>query len=393
MTTAPLVVVGTGLAGWNLAREFRKLDKERALIVLSRDGGGFYSKPMLSNALAGKKTAATLIMKSAAQMAAELGATVHAHGEVEGIDVAASTLRLRRQGDQGSEGRIEAITYGDLVLALGADPIRLPLAGDAAAEVLSVNDVDDYARFAERIEGAKRVALLGAGLIGCEFANDLLARGIEPTVVDIADRPLGRLLPEAAAQWMRQRLEAAGVKFRFGAAVQAVDRAAQGLRLTLADGSAVEADVVLSAVGLRPRVALAQAAGLAVGRGIVVDRRLATSAPHVHAIGDCAEVQGLSLPFVLPLMAQARALAANLAGQTTDLVYPAMPVTVKTPASPTVVCPPPAGLAGTWQTQADEAGCAALFHDASGALRGFAVMGAATAQKQGLAARVPALLA
>ncbi|MBU6259018.1 MAG: FAD-dependent oxidoreductase [Burkholderiales bacterium] len=389
---APLVVVGSGLAGWNLAREFRKLDKDRALVVVSRDGGGFYSKPMLSNAIAGKKTAATLIMKSAAQMAAELNATVHAHGEVEAIDTAARTLRLLRSAAPQGQEPTETIAYGDLVLALGADPIRLPLGGDAAAEVLSVNDVDDYARFAERLEGARRVALLGAGLIGCEFANDLLARGIEPTVFDIADRPLGRLLPEAAAAWMRHRLEAAGVRFRFGAAVQSVERTAQGLRLTLADGSHVDAEVVLSAVGLRPRIGLAQAAGLAVGRGIVVDRRLATSAPQVHAIGDCAEVQGLSLPFVLPLMAQARALAANLAGQATDLVYPAMPVTVKTPASPTVVCPPPPGLAGAWKTEADEAGCAALFHDESGALRGFVVMGAATAQKQGLAARVPALL-
>lgn len=148
---------------------------------------------------------------------------------------------------------------------------------------------------------------------------------------------------------------------------------------------------MLSAIGLAPRTGLARAAGLAVERGIVVDRRLASSAPHVHAIGDCAQVEGHCLPYVLPLMAQARALAANLAGTPRLLAYPAMPVVVKTPACPTVVCPPPPDAVGEWQVTADEAGLEARFTGASGALLGFALLGAATARRQALAAEVPAL--
>jgi rubredoxin-NAD+ reductase len=378
-----VVIVGSGLGGFTVAREFRKLDKDTPLVVLSRDHAGFYSKPMLSNALAGNKTAATLVMKPAEKMAAEMNAGVRSNVHVKHIDTAARTLVL--------EGG-ETIAYRDLVLALGADPIRLALNGDAADAVLSVNDLDDYARFADRLVGVKTVAILGGGLIGCEFANDLSHRGIASTVIDLTDRPLSRLLPEAAGARLRERLEAAGVSFRFNVAVNAVNHTGAGVSLALNDGSEVHADLVLSAIGLQPRTTLARAAGLAVSRGIVTDRCLATSATHVFAVGDCAEVEGHSLPYVMPLMQQARALAATLAGSPTPVLYPAMPVVVKTPACPTVVCPPPMNAAGEWQVSTTDDGCDARFIAADGQLLGFALLGAAIAQKQSLASQVVGLL-
>lgn len=379
----PIVILGSGLAGYSAARELRKLDKATPLVVVSRDHAGFYSKPMLSNALASGKTAETLVMKPVEKMIEELGAVVRARTEAARIDTAARRVHC-------IDG--EAFTYRDLVLAVGADPIRLPLAGDGAADVLSVNDLDDYARFAARLEGVQRVAILGGGLIGCEFANDLLARGIAPTVIDPAAAALSRLLPPQASAWLQARLEAAGVRFRFGVAAERVDRTAPGHTLTLTDGGTLEADLVLSAIGLRPRIALAQAAGLTVNRGIVVDRMLATSAPHVHALGDCAEVEGHSLPFVMPIMQQARALGATLAGTPTALKYPAMPVIVKTPSCPTVVCPPPPGAVGAWSVTANNDALEARFEGADGKLLGFALMGAATARRQALAAQVPGLI-
>ena len=380
---SPVIVLGSGLAGYNVAREFRKLDKETPLVVVSRDHAGFYSKPMLSNALAGNKTAAALVMKPAEKMAAEINATIHANTSVRRIDASAQTIQL-------DDGR--ALAYRDLVLALGADPIRLPLQGDAADTVLSVNDLDDYARFAERLEGVKRVAILGGGLIGCEFANDLVSRGIAPTVLDLADRPLSRLLPEGASARLRERLEAAGVAFRFGVGAVRVDRAEGELHVALSDGSRLSCDLVLSAIGLRPRTALAKEAGLTISRGVVTDQQLATSALHVYAVGDCAEVEGHSLPYVLPIMQQARALGATLAGTPTKLIYPAMAVTVKTPACPTVVCPPPAEAEGAWLVKTTDDACDARFIGPDGALLGFALLGAATSQRQALVATVPALL-
>jgi rubredoxin-NAD+ reductase len=383
----PIVILGSGLAGYSAARELRKLDKATPLVIISRDHAGFYSKPMLSNALAGNKTAAMLVMKPAEKMIEEIGAVIRARTEAARIDTEARSVHC-------VDG--EVFAYRDLVLALGADPIRLPLAGDGATDVLSVNDLDDYARFAERLDGVKTVAILGGGLIGCEFANDLLARGIAPTVIDPAGAALSRLLPPAASAWLQERLAAAGVHFRFGVAAERIDRAddpaARGYKLTLNDGSVLEADLVLSAIGLRPRIGLAQAAGLAVNRGVVVDRLLAASAPHVYALGDCAEVEGHSLPYVMPIMQQARALGATLAGTPTPLRYPAMPVIVKTPACPTVVCPPAVDAIGAWSVQSGDDALEAHFRAADGELLGFALMGAATAQRQALAAQVRGLI-
>jgi rubredoxin-NAD+ reductase len=159
----------------------------------------------------------------------------------------------------------------------------------------------------------------------------------------------------------------------------------------LSDGSALDVDVVLSAVGLAPRTALAQAAGIAVRRGIVADRCLATCAADVYALGDCAEVQGLWLPYVMPIMNAARALAKTLAGTRTPVSYPAMPVVVKTPALPTVVAPPLPGAAGQWRMAPGEA-LEARFEAADGSLLGFALAGVATGARNSLAKLLPPVL-
>lgn len=387
-----VVIIGSGLAGYNVARELRKLDANVPLVVISRDHAGFYSKPMLSNALASKKTPATLVMKDAAKMAGEVNARVIGGAQVSRIDAQAQAVHL-------SNG--EVVAYRDLVLALGADPIRLPLQGDAADTVLSVNDLEDFAKFSEALDSGvqggpvKRVAILGAGLIGCEFANDLLARDIAPTVLDLAERVLPRLLPPEASARLQDKLQAAGAQFRFGVGATAVDRADGALRVTLSDGSTLDTDLVLSAIGLRPRTELAVAAGAQVGRGITVNRHLATTVPHIYAVGDCAEVDGQLLPYVLPIMQQARALAATLSGTPTAVAYPAMPVAVKTPAWPTVVCPPPAGAAGQWVIVATDEALEARFMAEGNPeqLLGFALQGKATTQRQAMAALVPAVLA
>lgn len=391
MSEQAVVIIGSGLAGYNVARELRKADGNVPIVVVSRDHAGFYSKPMLSNALASKKTAATLVMKPAEKMAEDIKGRVIANCEVTAIDTQARKLTL-------STG--EVLPYRDLVLALGADPIRLPLQGDAADSVLSVNDLDDFARFAESLDkGAgghpvKRVAILGAGLIGCEFANDLLHREIEPTVLDLADRALSRLLPPEASARLQEKLTAAGAQFRFGVGATSVNRSGDHLQVALSDGSTLETDLVLSAIGLKPRTQLAIDAGVLTQRGVIVDRHLATNVPHVYAVGDCAEVEDHLLPYVMPLMQQARALAATLAGNATPLTYPAMPVVVKTPAWPTVVCPPPADAQGQWCVTASDEAIEARFMCANQPDRmlGFALQGKAVTQRQAMASQVPALL-
>lgn len=378
----PIVVVGSGLAGIGVARELRKLDREAPLILVAADEGDFYSKPNLSNALAARKTPEQLVATKREALAAQLGIEIRHRLEVAEILPGERALRT-------SAGRI---AYDKLVLAVGAQPIRLPIEGSGAADVLSVNNLGDYAVFREKLAGKRRIAILGAGLIGCEFANDLAGAGHEVQVFDLAPQPLGRLLPAGAAAFFRQGLEAAGVRFRFGTSIGRVDRSRDGFVLLDLKGGEFEADLVLSAVGLRPETTLARAAGLTVNRGIVVDGGLATSGADIFAVGDCAEVEGLVLPFVLPIMQQARALAKTLAGMPTAVSYPAMPVVVKTPACPAVVCPPPAGAAGTWREEGGDKGVRAICANEAGAELGFALVGAATAEKQALAARMPAWL-
>jgi rubredoxin-NAD+ reductase len=197
--------------------------------------------------------------------------------------------------------------------------------------------------------------------------------------------------PEAAAA-LRDALASKGVRWHLECVAASVDHAGEAYRLTLSDGTELEADTVLSAIGLRPRTALAQAAGLAIGRGISVNRHLATSAEQVYALGDCAEVEGLVLPFVMPIMHAGRALAKTLAGEPTPVTYPAMPVVVKTPAWPTVVSPPPAGVEGEWEVSSDSGGVRALFRAAGDALRGFAISGEAAGEKNALTRELPPLL-
>ena len=374
MSQQPVVIIGSGLAGYTVAREFRKLDTETPVIVLSGDHGGFYSKPMLSNAFAQKKTADSLLMKDAAKMAAEIKIEVRPNAKVTAIDPKAKQLTVN--------GAV--LPYGKLVLALGADPIRLPLQGDGADAVLSVNDLDDYRRFREAAAGKKDIAILGAGLIGCEFANDLAGAGYAVHIIDLAPQLLGRLLPPESASYMQGKLENEGIKFHLGTTTQSVQRSGEKLSLTLANGESIVADVVLSAVGLRPRTALAAEAGIKTNRGVVVNGMLQTSFDDIYALGDCAEVEGRVLPFVMPIMQAARALAPVLTGKPTPVHYPAMPVAVKTPACPAVVSPPDMGAEGEWKVEGSGEGVKAVFRHKNGQLLGFALMGAAVSDKAAL---------
>ncbi|MEJ2645754.1 MAG: FAD-dependent oxidoreductase [Gammaproteobacteria bacterium] len=379
----PIVIVGTGLAGYTVARELRKLDADTPLVMITADDGRFYSKPNLSNGYGLGKQADELAMSDAQAMAQQLHAAIHTDARVEALEIQQRRVILADRSQP----------YSRLVLALGADPIALPLEGDGADAVLSVNDLQDYGRFRAAMAGGRRLVILGAGLIGCEFANDLQAAGVQVALVDPADEPLGRLAPPPVGRALREALAGIGVEWHMGTVAQRIERQGEDLRASLADGARLDAGVVLSAVGLRPRVALAQTAGLTTERGIVVDRLLRTSAANVYALGDCAEVAGLVLPFVMPIMHAARALARTLTGTATEVRYPAMPVVVKTPALPVVVAPPAAGAAGAWRVETIDGGVRARWLAPGGdRLLGFALAGTAVAEKQALTKLLPPTL-
>ncbi|MGG5871459.1 NAD(P)/FAD-dependent oxidoreductase [Pseudomonas peli] len=381
--SAPVVIVGTGLAGYNLAREFRKLDSETPLLLITADDGRSYSKPMLSTGFAKNKDADGLSMAESGAMAEQLKAEVRTHTRISGIDPGHNQLWIGE----------EAVPYRDLVLAWGAEVIRVPVQGDADDAIYSINDLEDYARFRTAAAGKQRVLLLGAGLIGCEFANDLSLGGYQVELVAPCEQVMPGLLHPAAAAAVQAGLEGLGARFHLGPVLASLNHKGDALEAHLSDGTLIECDLVLSAVGLRPRIELAAAAGVAVNRGVVVDRQLRTSHANIYALGDCAEVDGINLLYVMPLMTSARALAQTLAGTPTAVTYGPMPVTVKTPVCPLVVSPPPRGLQGEWSVEGSGADIKALCHDSSGALLGYALTGTAVQEKLALNKLLPALLA
>jgi rubredoxin-NAD+ reductase len=387
-----MVIVGTGLGGYSLAREFRKLDAETPVLILTADDGRYYSKPILSNAYTSGKTPDTIALADAAAMASQLKATVRTDTRVTAIDPGRETLWIDGKGIDGEGIDGESIAYRGLVLALGADPIHIPVAGSAADRVRSVNDLGDYTVFRAAMGAARRIAVMGAGLIGCEFANDLTHAGIAVSVIEPASWPLSRFVPEPVGGALERALADLGVQWSLGRVVQSLDDEDGAVRVTLSDGTRFAADGVLSAVGLRPRTTLAAAAGLRTRRGIVVDRRLETSVPGIYALGDCAEVEGLVLPFVMPIMHAARALAKTLAGQPAPVAYPAMPILVKTTAFPVVVAPPATGAPGEWEIEVQTAGARGLYRGPDGRLLGFALAGEAVADKNALTRELPPML-
>ncbi|MCW8160220.1 NAD(P)/FAD-dependent oxidoreductase [Stutzerimonas stutzeri] len=381
--SAPVVIIGTGLAGYNLAREFRKLDPQTPLLLITADDGRSYSKPLLSTGFAANKDADSLGMATAGAMAEQLNAEIRTHTRVTRLDPAHRRVWIGN----------EPVPYRDLVLAWGAQTIRVPVEGDAADAVYPINDLHDYGRFRAAAAGKRRVLILGAGLIGCEFANDLLQGGHEVDLVAPSEQVMPGLLPLQAAEAVKRGLEGIGARFHLGATLERLQRSTDGLQATLSDGSQRACDLVVSAVGLRPRTELAAEAGLEVKRGIVVDRLLKTSAEHVYALGDCAEVEGLSLLYVMPLMAGARALAKTLFGNPTFVSYGPMPVTVKTPACPVVVSMPAVGSAGSWSVEARGNDVKALYLGACGELLGYALTGAAVQERLALNKQLPPVLA
>ncbi|MBD8707262.1 FAD-dependent oxidoreductase [Pseudomonas sp. CFBP 13711] len=380
---APVVIIGTGLAGYNLAREFRKLDGETPLLLITADDGRSYSKPMLSTGFGKNKEADGLSMAEPGAMAEQLKAEVRTHTRVSGIDPGHKRLWIGE----------EAVPYRDLILAWGAETVRVPVAGDAADAIFPINDLEDYARFRAAAAGKKRVLILGAGLIGCEFANDLILGGYEIDLVAPCEQVMPTLLHPAAAAAVQVGLESLGARFHLGPLLTRLDRADDGLEAHLSDGEVLHCDLVVSAIGLRPRTDLAAAAGLEIGRGVVVDRHLQTSHANIYALGDCAEVDGLNLLYVMPLMNCARALAQTLAGTLTPVKYGPMPVTVKTPVCPLVVSPPPKGSVGVWTVEGEGADIKALCLDSDGNLLGYALTGAAVMDKLALNKALPPLLA
>lgn len=358
----PVVIIGSGHAGYQVASTLRAQSPDLSITVFTADDGALYSKPALSNALALGKDGDSLVRESALSWEQRLNIRVYPHTKVTHIDRVNKKLQTT----------IGDYPYGRLVLATGATPVVIPIEGDSTA-TLSVNDLADYRRFRQQLSDKQHVTILGDGLIGCEFANDLAAHGIKVTVVGLGKWAMARLIPEPLGHTLQNALSQLGVEWRLQNSIRSIQSANGRYQLTLQDGQSFETDLVLSAVGLRPNIALAQAAGLETARGICTGLDHRSSDPAIFALGDCAEVNGQWAPYINPITQALPALVNNLLGQSTAADLKSTPVLVKTPILPLSVLP--AMGTGEWKVEQHDGELAAGFYNEQGKLTGFALLG------------------
>jgi rubredoxin-NAD+ reductase len=326
-----VVIVGAGIAAWSVAESIRRHDSETPLLLVSACAGLSYPKPALSTALAQGKSADDLVEQDAASRAATLNLAIRTETRVIKVDPQKRRLTTAKGG----------IQYGKLVLALGAHQRPLPIIGNAAGNVLQVNDLATYKQLRNRLdEKVKHVTILGGGLIGCEFAEDLTTAGYQVSVVDPANHPIASLLPYETGIQLARRLEKKGVQWHFNTTLDSAEQNGAHLRAVLSDGEAIETGLILSAAGLIANTQLAEKAGLSISHGINTDRLMRTSENHIYAIGDCAAVEGEIYCYIEPIRRQADTIAADLRGehQPFDLLPPL--IRVKTPSFPLTICPP-----------------------------------------------------
>lgn len=301
-----VIIVGAGSAGWSVAEALRTIDSTVPITIVTSCRADRYHKPELSVALSRKLQAESLVRERGQQAAARLSVRLLADTSVVGLSPASRQLRTTRG----------TLRYTSLVLALGARPM-LPAALPAAL-CWRVNDLAAWSGLQEKLYGAtKHIAIIGAGMVGCELADDFVRAGHRVTLLDTQPLPLGGLLPAIAAERLRASFEDIGIRFIGPVQVAGVSAGESGeKRIMTACAQTIEADEVIAATGLATDARFARNAGLAFDRGFEVNSAtLQTSVPHVYALGDCITVHGAPCRFIEPIAKQADVIAHAITGR------------------------------------------------------------------------------
>ncbi|QAY77508.1 NAD(P)/FAD-dependent oxidoreductase [Sphingosinicella sp. BN140058] len=305
-TRPHLVVIGNGMAGCRAVEEVlaRAPDRYRITIVGAEPRVN-YNRIMLSPLLAGEKSFDDIVINDR-DWYRDNDIELIAGDPVEAIDRASKTVASR-------SGRI--VAYDTLLIATGSEPFIIPVPGADLPGVVGFRDLDDVeAMVAAAADGGDAV-VIGGGLLGLEAAHGLSLRGMKVTVLHLMPTLMERQLDQAAAALLKASLETRGQTILTGADTAEIlgKERVEGVRLK--DGTLIPARLVVMAAGIRPNVALARAAGLAVGRAIRVDDHMVTSDPSILAVGECVEHRGEVYGLVAPIWEMCRALAEGLAGR------------------------------------------------------------------------------
>lgn len=328
-TQSGVVIIGAGLAGWHVIDAIRAKDKDIPITLVTADSGDRYHKPMLTMAISQNKRAADLVRATGADAATAANVKLLANTHVTDIDATKKQLQLiSALRSDPANTHYATIGYEKLVLAMGAHPIfpkSLP-----QELVWHVNHIERFSELQEQLAtGAQRVAIIGAGMVGTEIAEDLLKAGHEVTLIDLNNAPLSQMLPPQATARIATAIESQGIAFLGGCLVSDVTRNDDGsLQVSYAplesanDDEArttqtITVDHVVASTGLTVDGKLPAAAGIEFDTrtGIVVDApTLRTTTANIYAIGDCMSINGVACRYVAPLRAQAATIADDILG-------------------------------------------------------------------------------
>lgn len=371
-----VVIIGTGLSGYLLAKEIRALS-DCPITLITKNDGDYYTKPALSHLIRQNKQPSSMVMRTAQAMAQELKVEVLTGHQV--IDVDIKTMKV--VCDQVT------VSYSKLVFAMGAEPRFPAMIHYQGKRPWVINQLEDWSVLGQHLKSGKSLAVMGAGLVGTEFAYDISGHQ-ELDWIFSEPWPLSRFVPYHVGHWLKTQMQALGVHIKQGG-VESVTH--DGQYCVKVSGDAHQYEALLQAFGLKPSLSLAKKIGIRCHEGICVDRYLKTSHPHIFALGDCAEMSGMVLQYVAPIRIQAKALASTLCGQPMPVNYPAMMCVVKTPLAPVAFCVPPQQV-GTWVIQScrDSGVKALLQHE--GRSIGFAVSGSYAKERVVLSRSMPDFL-
>jgi len=306
MSRKRLVMVGNGMAGVRTLEELLKLaPAEYEITVFGAEPHPNYNRILLSPVLAGEMSIQDIILNDHAWYA-QHGIRLHLGKKVERID----RLQRRVVADDGT-----IADYDRLLLATGSNPFILPIPGNDLPGVISYRDIADTDAMIDAAQRHRHAVVIGGGLLGLEAANGLKLRGMDVTVIHLADWLLERQLDETAGRMLQRSLEDRGLKFLLGKQTEMLIFGESGrvAAVRLKDGLELPAQLVVMAVGIRPNTALAEAAGLHCQRGIVVSDTMQTYDPRIYAVGECVAHRGIAYGLVAPLFEQGKVAANHLA--------------------------------------------------------------------------------
>ncbi|AYB39452.1 nitrite reductase large subunit NirB [Brevibacillus laterosporus] len=298
-----LVLIGNGMAGVNVIEQILKHNQERYNItIIGNEPHPNYNRIMLSYVLEGSKTIDDIVLNNYSW---------YKENQIE-LQTGTAVTRIDTEAKKVYTDNGSVYSYDKAIIATGSQAFVLPVPGADKQGVIGFRDIHDCNQMMEAAKTCKKAAVIGGGLLGLEAAKGLVHLGMEATVVHLGNVLMERQLDDIAANMLKEELERQGIQFAMGKQTVELlgDERVTGLRFS--DGSILEADFVVMAVGIVPNTSVAKASNIEVARGIVVNDLLQTSAPDVYAVGECSQHRGLCYGLVAPLFEQGAILAKQL---------------------------------------------------------------------------------